>query len=1069
MSTAAPPGRQPVVALLAVLGAAAVVASALLSFRVLPAASRQSVDAIDELGEVEHAQALIRGQSNDERGYLLNGDPWFLDQSRDKEARVGQALERLKGVLDPDEQPLLDSIRASYQRFLDHHRRVVALVADGRREEAVALALADGRMERLETERLLEAVHEHVVADSTEDARTARRQAALLVGVLLVLGFVPGWGAFLLSRTYRRLRQDEEAALDRRRLAEAQRVARLGSWEHTVATGETVWSEQMFRLLGYEPGQIEPSVEAYLGTIHPEDRPRMMEVIEAGVAAGRHFSVRNRVIRPDGSLVWLDTQGELTLGPDGTLAFVVGTAVDVTEQEQAAEEIQRGQEQLVAQEAEMRRRAYHDSLTGLPNRALLFERLEEALVVAAYGGTARAAVAVLDLDGFKRINDSLGHVIGDRLLVGVAQRLSAAVEGSVMVARLGGDEFAVLVLDCDEGEALEVVQRLLGQFDDSFAIDGRQLTLSASVGLAVATSSSGAELLRDADVALYAAKDAGRARCVVFDPAMRAVVVDRLALENDLREAIEAGALDVHYQPIVDTATGAVVKAEALVRWAHPTRGQVFPDRFIPLAEETGLIVPLGMFVLRTACRTVVDLGELRVAVNLSARQLSEPDLVECVDRVLSETGLAPARLVLEVTESVLMAEDVVARGVLDSLRGLGVGLAIDDFGTGYSSLSRLRLLPVDELKIDKSFIDEVDTEGERAPVVAAVVALAHGLGLKVVAEGVETEAQLAALLRLHCDSIQGYLFSRAVPATALAELMGQPDPFAALASGDARPAASDGVQEAVVAVVREEHDVEARLRPLLGELARVTGMESAYLTRVDPAQGTHEVFLVHNAGELAIQEGTKGPWIDTLCRHALTSPRRSSADVTRDFPDSADVATLGLRAYAVAPVTTSSGRLVGTLCVASRAATPVDNRTVVLMDIFAGLIAETLEQLVPGTLGQSLRAMVVDDNPTVRHALAKVLADGGVEVVAEVGDGAGAVDACRAHRPDIVLLDLELGDVDGLELLPVLEEAAPGVKVVVVSASGAARRVEAMEAGVAAVVDKQTSIDRLPALLRML
>ena len=432
-------------------------------------------------------------------------------------------------------------------------------------------------------------------------------------------------------------------------------------------------------------------------------------------------------------------------------------------------------------EAETRlvHQAYHDPLTDLPNRALLLDRLGQALARAGRRDET-VGVLFLDLDRFKLVNDSLGHPAGDRLLIEVAARLGGCARPGDTVARLGGDEFVVLLDGLAEtAEAGKVADQVAEALEAPFALGEHDVAVTASIGVALAGPGQAgpSELLRDADVALYRAKERGKARYAVFDPGMGAGVRQRAALEADLRWALERGELRLAYQPLVELATGRVAAAEALARWAHPERGPVPPAEFIPLAEDTGLIVPLGRWVLDEACRQARAWAEEHadppvVAVNLSARQFQHPDLVEDVAEALLRSGLSPRLLELELTESAVMADPEAAVATLRQLKGLGTGLAIDDFGTGYSSLGYLRRFPLDLLKIDKAFVAGLGRIAEDAAIVEAVVGLAHTLGLRVVAEGVETADQAARLRGLGCELAQGYLFGKPVTPEELGALL---------------------------------------------------------------------------------------------------------------------------------------------------------------------------------------------------------------------------------------------------------------------------------------------------------
>jgi diguanylate cyclase (GGDEF)-like protein len=414
--------------------------------------------------------------------------------------------------------------------------------------------------------------------------------------------------------------------------------------------------------------------------------------------------------------------------------------------------------------------ATHDPLTGLPNRALVLDRLGQALARAQRHG-GRVTVLFADLDRFKVVNDSLGHGAGDRLLVSVSERLRSAVRAEDTVGRLSGDEFVVICENTSDREAEAVAERAAAAIAEPFVVGGRETVITASIGIAHAEPHTRAEdMLRDSDVAMYRAKERGRARIELFDAAMRLRMFDRLETEHALRTALARHELRLVYQPIVCLDDGRVVAAEALVRWDHPVRGLISPSEFIPVAEESGLVLPLGRYVLNEACHQLArwraaGRSELRVTVNLSARQFSDPDLLAVVAAALEAAGLPGDALWLEITESVLMEEAESTAETLRALKGLGVHLSVDDFGTGYSSLSYLKRFPVDLLKIDRSFVDGLGTEAEDSAIVNAIISLARALRLGVVAEGVEHPAQLVELHRLGCTAVQGFLLAPPLPA----------------------------------------------------------------------------------------------------------------------------------------------------------------------------------------------------------------------------------------------------------------------------------------------------------------
>ena len=463
-----------------------------------------------------------------------------------------------------------------------------------------------------------------------------------------------------------------------------------------------------------------------------------------------------RILRPDGSEVWLSTRA-VNMLDDEAVGSIVVNVHDITDRKRAEEELTH--------------QAFHDSLTGLANRALFRDRVEHALSRRQRSGMD-PAVIYIDLDSFKNVNDGLGHEAGDALLREVAARLQMVVRSGDTVARLGGDEFAVLVEESRhvQIEAEAIAERALQSLSMPVTIGDREVTVSASLGIAHADDSSTAtSLLRDADVAMYQAKTSGKARWVVYEPTMRASALERLQLENDLGHAVSGNQLRLVYQPVVALETNRIVGFEALVRWHHPELGVIMPGQFIPIAEDNGMIIAIGQWVLQTACRTAADWSlrypeTLTMAVNLSARQLAEPNLLSQVRDAIDDAHLDASTLVLEMTETALVQDPEQAAAKLHELRTLGVRLAIDDFGTGYSSLSYLRQFPVDILKIDRTFINTI-TDREKVPaIVRGLLDLGRTLQLETVAEGIESDAQLDQLRDEHCELGQGFLFARPLP-----------------------------------------------------------------------------------------------------------------------------------------------------------------------------------------------------------------------------------------------------------------------------------------------------------------
>ena len=468
--------------------------------------------------------------------------------------------------------------------------------------------------------------------------------------------------------------------------------------------------------------------------------------------------------RRDGSIVWVLENGTLIDPGDGSPPVIEGTVIDITERKRAEEQI--------------KHLAFHDPLTGLPNRLLFRDRLALALV-HSHRLHRRVAVLYLDLDRFKAINDSLGHSVGDELLRRVADRLAACIREGDTVARLGGDEFTMLApgMAGDE-DAARIAQKILEAVRQPFSVGGRELFLTTSIGVAISPGDGedADTLVRAADTAMYRAKEQGRDNCQLYTPAMNSRALERLSLEGRLRQALANGELVLLYQPLLDLASNRIRGAEALIRWKHPELGVLSPSEFIPIAEASGLIVPIGVWVLRTACaqaRTWQRMGHrIGVAVNLSSRQFQQPDLVEQVRRALHEADLEPPLLDLEITESNAMHNAEASVSTLWDLKNLGVSLSMDDFGTGYSSLNYLKRFPMDRIKIDQSFVRDVTQDPDDAAIAAAVIAIGHSLDLVVVAEGVETEPQLSLLRRHDCDEMQGYLFSPPVDASVFETLL---------------------------------------------------------------------------------------------------------------------------------------------------------------------------------------------------------------------------------------------------------------------------------------------------------
>ncbi len=563
------------------------------------------------------------------------------------------------------------------------------------------------------------------------------------------------------------------------RLAQVQRVARIGNWDWDIEADRLDFSGEARRMFGLESEGNAVTRAKILELVHPADRSKVSSAIADGLRIGKAYNVTFRTKRSDGTECVVHLLAEPVVDASGKVVRFRGTVQDTTEREKA--------------ESQIRLLAYYDGLTGLPNRERFKEQAERAMSAAQRGGT-KMALIYIDLDHFKRINDTLGHTAGDTVLRGVAKALTNIVRGTDIVAkvdaetsvssslaRLGGDEFTIMLTGLSRSEsAARVAKRILQALSRPLRIDDREYVVTGSMGIAVYPD-DGADvdlLLRNADIAMYAAKEDGRNNYRFFSEEMNARMLERLAIESDLRKALERDELLLHYQPQVESLTGKVVAFEALVRWEHPTKGMVPPFEFIHIAEETGLIIPLGEWVMRAACEQATSwhragYAEMRVSVNIASQQLTESDLVATVQKVLESTGLDGAHLEFELTESSLMSDVETTTQTLWNLKKIGLSLAVDDFGTGYSSMNYLKRFPLDALKIDRSFVRDLNVDANDAAIAKAVIALAKALDLSTIAEGVEEEEQLAFLRALGCDLIQGYYFSRPMPADEIIEFLG--------------------------------------------------------------------------------------------------------------------------------------------------------------------------------------------------------------------------------------------------------------------------------------------------------
>ena len=570
----------------------------------------------------------------------------------------------------------------------------------------------------------------------------------------------------------RALRQSES------RLVQAQQVARLGSWDWDIVRDHVQWSDEIFRHFPIERGALDTSFQSFLNFVHPDDRQLVNAAIDDALANKAPYLVEHRIIGEDGRESWVEQQADVVFGDNETPLRVFGTVQDVSDRKRTEQQIH----QL----------AYYDALTGLPNRELFRRHAERALRGAKSNGQ-RFAMIFLDLDEFKYINDTLGHDAGDELLCKIADYLQHSIRPSDLVAklatenstqaslsRLGGDEFTLLLPDLQDIEgAARVADRVLEQLRRPIKIQGKEFFVTGSMGIALYPNDGDSvdTLLKNADIAMYHAKQSGRNNYRFYARHMDEWVQMRLSMESKLKRALEREELSLHYQAKVEIETGRIIGVEALLRWYNPEMGQVSPARFIPIAEETGVIVPIGEWVLETACRQAqtwrqAGLAPVNMAVNFSSHQFRRGGLIASVEQVLASTGWDAQWLELELTESVIMENAEETIRILNQLKQMGITLSVDDFGTGYSSMAYLKRFPLDVVKIDQSFVKDITTDANDATIIKAIIALARGLSLTSIAEGVETEEQLNFLRRHGCDQVQGYLVNRPLPAEQMEQLL---------------------------------------------------------------------------------------------------------------------------------------------------------------------------------------------------------------------------------------------------------------------------------------------------------
>jgi len=563
------------------------------------------------------------------------------------------------------------------------------------------------------------------------------------------------------KRTEKALRESEE------RYALASLAANDGLWDWNLLTNEVHFSSRWKGLLGYSEEEIGTDIEEWFSRIHPDDSQQVKIEINSHLEGlSTHFINEHRMLHKDGSYRWILSRGIAIRHETGSPYRMAGSHTDISARKHAEEQLQHD--------------AFYDGLTGLPNRALFMDRLNNALRRTRRLPDYLFSVFFLDLDRFKMINDSLGHLAGDAVLIETARRLEKCARPGDTAARLGGDEFVILFEEIRDVEnAKSIAERIQQTFAEPFHVNDTEIVSKPSIGIALGSSEyqHAEDLLRDADITMYQAKAHGRGCYEIFSPAMRLQAVALIRLEADLRTALERDEFHIHYQPIVTLKDSCIVGMEALLRWQHPHLGLMAPADFIPLAEETGLILPIGKWVLHTACRHLkswLDKGipPLRLAVNISPVQLKDPDFTGMVTAEIEESGIQPENIALEIAESILMEQSPAVVEVLLKLKALGIHISLDHFGTGYFSLNYLQTLPIDTLKIDRSFTHELAFNRERAKIIETIVLLGSNLGKDVVAEGIETVEQWEKLQKMKCSRGQGFLFSHPLEESAMASLL---------------------------------------------------------------------------------------------------------------------------------------------------------------------------------------------------------------------------------------------------------------------------------------------------------
>jgi diguanylate cyclase (GGDEF)-like protein/PAS domain S-box-containing protein len=569
---------------------------------------------------------------------------------------------------------------------------------------------------------------------------------------------------------FKNIQNSLENALDT--LEQAQKIAQLGFWEHRIDTGEGIWSTENYHIFGVTPEEYNPTILSFNQFVCETDVLRVKEAIEQSIECKKSFEIQCKIIKPNLQAAHILSRGKVTFNGKGKPEKIIGTSLDITERILMEKALRKEKERYEYH-------AYHDALTNLPNRLLCIDRLQQS-IERAKRSQNKVAVLFIDLDHFKEINDSLGHNIGDAVLIEIANRMRVKMRASDTLARLGGDEFCIVLNDIKSiNDIAEIIENSMSVTKKPIDMQGHSLYVGMSIGVSVFPNDGDSpdELLKNSDTAMYKSKSSGRNSYNFYNEGMGDMAFERLLLLNALKTAVKEKQFEIYYQPQVDGLTGDIVGMEALARWIHPKLGMVFPDKFIPLAEETGIVVDIDRFIMRKAFeqflhwqRSGFNPGKL--ALNISIKNLEKNDFLDMLKRELNKVNFNKDNLVLEVTESGVMKEPLKTINILNNISNLGIRIAIDDFGTGYSSLAYLKRLPINKLKIDRSFIKNLPDNDEDVVIAKTIINLAQNLDLNIIAEGVETKQQLDFLIENNCNIIQGFYYSKPLPVAEIQVLL---------------------------------------------------------------------------------------------------------------------------------------------------------------------------------------------------------------------------------------------------------------------------------------------------------